>query len=68
MCDENPRIIGQKNRARVWLYFQNNMCATQRDCSDYLGLGRMAVNRHVRAIRGGWEPELNEALNNEARS
>lgn len=46
--------LGEENYIRVLAYFMTHICATQRECSEELGLSIMAVNRHVARIRKGW--------------
>lgn len=46
--------LGQENLDAVKKFFRTHLCATQRECAEYLGLSVMAVNRHVRTIRAEW--------------
>lgn len=46
--------LGQDNLEAVEEFFRTHLCATQRECSEALGLSAMAVNRHVKTIRAGW--------------
>ncbi len=46
--------LGWENRERVREFFKTHLCATQTECAKALGLGLMAVNRHVRDIRSEW--------------
>ncbi len=49
--------IGRKNKERVRQYFQEHLCATNRECAAALGMSEMAVGRHVAAIRSEWTTE-----------
>ena len=46
--------LGEENLDAVRDFFLTHLCATQRECSEALGLSAMAVNRHVRTIRAEW--------------
>jgi DNA-binding transcriptional regulator LsrR (DeoR family) len=48
---------GDINRARVWHFFQKNPFSNQKECAKILGLSRLTVGSHLKAIRAGWEPE-----------
>ena len=45
---------GEANYLAVLAYMSSHLCATQRECAEALGLSVMAVNRHVKRIRGEW--------------
>lgn len=49
--------LGRANLERVRAYFREHLCATQRECSTALGLSIMAINRHVKTIRGEWRDD-----------
>lgn len=51
---------GRANLERVRSFFERHLCATQRECAEALGLSVMAVNRHVRTIRGEWKIVVDE--------
>lgn len=46
--------LGRANLERVRTYFREHLCATNRECAQALGLGVMAVGRHVATIRAEW--------------
>lgn len=46
--------LGRANLERVRAYFREHLCATNRECAYALGLGVMAVGRHVATIRAEW--------------
>ncbi len=46
--------LGRANLERVRTYFREHLCATNRECAQALGLGVMAVGRHVKTIRDEW--------------
>lgn len=46
--------LGRANLERVRTYFREHLCATNRECAQALGLGVMAVGRHVKMIRAEW--------------
>lgn len=51
----NPgSIIGAANRERVRNFLATHIGATNRECAEALGLGVMAVGRHVKALRAEW--------------
>lgn len=54
MGGKSQQELGEENYRRVREYFRTHLCATQRECSEALGLSIMAVNRHVARIRDGW--------------
>ncbi len=49
--------IGERNRERVFEYFQNNPCSTNQEAAQALDLSVMAVGRHAKSIREGWRPK-----------
>lgn len=53
----NPRERGETNRRRVFDFFVENPCHTNRDAAQALDLSEMTVSKHARAIRDGWRPE-----------
>jgi hypothetical protein len=46
--------LGRANLERVRTYFNEHLCATNQECARALGLGVMAVGRHVKTIRDEW--------------
>lgn len=54
-ASSHPVDIGRRNFQMVREYFEAHLCATQRECSAALGLGHMAVHRHVQKIRSEWK-------------
>lgn len=60
-------IIGAANRERVRNFLATHIGATNRECAKALGLGEMAVGRHVKALRAEWaHPEISR-LNEQVR-
>jgi hypothetical protein len=55
-CKNEPagRELGDINQRRVEQFFRDHLCATNVECSKALGLGVMAVGRHVKTIRQTW--------------
>lgn len=47
----------EENRLLIYDFFCEDESATQKECADALGLSIGTVNRHVKAIRAGWEPK-----------
>lgn len=47
--------VGEENFRRIKKFFQQNLCATQRECADALNLSVMTVNRHTKKIREEWK-------------
>jgi predicted ArsR family transcriptional regulator len=48
-------IIGAANRERVRNFLATHIGATNRECAEALGLGIMAVGRHVKTLRSEWQ-------------
>ena len=46
--------IGHENREAVRAYFADHIGCTQLECAKALGLGVMAVGRHIKALRSEW--------------
>ncbi len=46
--------LGRANLERVRTFFSEHLCATNQECAKALGLGVMAVGRHVATIRAEW--------------
>lgn len=47
----------EENRILIYEFFSADEFSTQQECADALGLSIGTVNRHVKAIRAGWEPK-----------
>lgn len=48
--------IGHDNREAVRAYFLSHVGVTNAEVSKALGLSVMAVGRHVKTLRGEWQP------------
>lgn len=48
--------IGHDNREAVRTWFQHHIGCTNYECAKALGLSLMAVGRHVKTLRGEWQP------------
>lgn len=46
---------GRNNRALIRQWFTARPGATQVECAEALGLSRMVVHRHVKAMRDEWQ-------------
>jgi hypothetical protein len=46
--------IGKVNLARVRLFFETHLCATQAECANTLQLSTACVARHVKTLRSEW--------------
>lgn len=46
--------IGHINREAVRMFFASHIGCTQAECAAVLGLGTMAVSRHIQTLRKEW--------------
>lgn len=53
----NPIERSKSNRLRVFRFFKENPCHSNKDAAVALDLTEVTVGKHARAIREGWRPE-----------
>lgn len=51
------RERGMKTRERVFEWYADNPCGTQKEAMAALDLSKATMGKHVAAIRDGWRPE-----------
>ncbi|WP_298167659.1 winged helix-turn-helix domain-containing protein [Novosphingobium sp.] len=54
---EHRRRKGEENTQRVLAYLLAHPGCTNRECAEALGIGEMAIGRHVKKIRAMWPIE-----------
>jgi len=48
----------ERNRTAIFMFFRENPASKQIDCAKVLGMNPVTINKHVKAIRSGWKPEM----------